>query len=386
MGILTQYNSDIGGIDDSLLSLISKIGNTPLTTTATDLSSAINELNNNKADKSGDTLSGDLLNYKDTTVPETSKVITQSTFSDDELSVEQNNFIWTGEDWVIGAMTGVKITTSDIRTMHMNSWDGEHYSLKDTLANKVNKSGDTISGTLEFTTTNPIKYTGSYATYDMIKFKDGTDVNGNGIIIGGGGLTIIGSGESHDTTASQYASGGSEDMLVTGDNEVHILTNLNLGYSDRKTFVFGADGKLTVPNSINANFGTYSVVCDAAGGTSGYFRYATVKVTGTYVNGNIRLLIGGRGILPTVADIRFANTSGLDPDLGLWYEGPRPIYAKKTATSTWDLYIAKEEAYGKTIVTVIGPGQLICGGLVWTWKNEAVSSLPSGYITGTNRG
>ena len=49
MGILTQYNSDIGGIDDSLLSLISKIGNTPLTTTSQDLSSAINELNTNKA-------------------------------------------------------------------------------------------------------------------------------------------------------------------------------------------------------------------------------------------------------------------------------------------------------------------------------------------------
>ena len=64
MGILTQYNTDIGGIDDSL---ISKIGNTPLITTAQDLSSAINDHETsiiniiaNKVSKSGDTMSGEL--------------------------------------------------------------------------------------------------------------------------------------------------------------------------------------------------------------------------------------------------------------------------------------------------------------------------------------
>ena len=45
MGVLTQYGNNIGiGIDSSL---VAKIGNAPLDTTAQDLSGAINELNTN---------------------------------------------------------------------------------------------------------------------------------------------------------------------------------------------------------------------------------------------------------------------------------------------------------------------------------------------------
>ena len=41
MGVLTQYETDIGGLDSAL---VNKIGTAPLTTAASDLSGAVNEL------------------------------------------------------------------------------------------------------------------------------------------------------------------------------------------------------------------------------------------------------------------------------------------------------------------------------------------------------
>lgn len=100
--------------------------------------------------------------------------------------------------------------------------------------------------------TGNISYTGTKATYPMIKFIDNTiDPCGNGISIGGGGLTIIGGGESSDVIAAQKASGGNEAMIIGNDSDVHIMSNLQDGYSYGKDFVFGANGNLTVPGTIS---------------------------------------------------------------------------------------------------------------------------------------
>lgn len=74
------------------------------------------------------------------------------------------------------------------------------------------------------------------------------DANGSGIVIGAGGRTIIGSGESAQnlrtalgtTTASETA----EEMYVTGDQRVTIFTNCQT-IANRKAFVFDANGNLT---------------------------------------------------------------------------------------------------------------------------------------------
>ena len=88
MGILTQYNTDIGGLDDSL---IAKIGAVALNTTAQDLSSAINEheqdiisIINNKVSKSGDILTGDLQRKNSN--------ITVDTSSDNHVTTNQYGF------------------------------------------------------------------------------------------------------------------------------------------------------------------------------------------------------------------------------------------------------------------------------------------------------
>ena len=48
--------------------------------------------------------------------------------------------------------------------------------------------------------TGDISYKGSNSTYKMIRFIDNAeDTDGNGIGIGGGGLVVVGSGESIDS-------------------------------------------------------------------------------------------------------------------------------------------------------------------------------------------
>lgn len=109
-------------------------------------------------------------------------------------------------------------------------------------------SGGTLTGKITFNKVkNAIAYTGTKATYDMIKFIDNTgDEYGNGIYIGGGGAAIIGGGESADVAAGQV-SGGSEILYLCNDGDVNVFTNMQSGWGSRKTFTFGANGTLTAP-------------------------------------------------------------------------------------------------------------------------------------------
>lgn len=91
--------------------------------------------------------------------------------------------------------------------------------------------------------TGNIRYKGSKNTYDMIKFVDNnTDTYGNGICIGGGGLTIIGGGESADIFLSQHTSGGDENMIVANDAAIDFFSNVQNGWNSRKAGSFDTSG------------------------------------------------------------------------------------------------------------------------------------------------
>lgn len=107
---------------------------------------------------------------------------------------------------------------------------------------------------------NPsIKYQGTKATYPMIKFKDNTaDANGNGIVIGGGGLTIVGGGESADTALAQYSTGGSEALELVNDGAVNIRSNLQNGWGSRKDFIFNTSGYIETPLGVDKVYGRYT--------------------------------------------------------------------------------------------------------------------------------
>lgn len=91
--------------------------------------------------------------------------------------------------------------------------------------------------------TGNIRYKGSKSTYDMITFVDNNaDTNGNGICIGGGGLTIIGGGESANAVLSQHTSGGDEYMIVANDAAIDFFSNLQNGWNSRKAGSFDTSG------------------------------------------------------------------------------------------------------------------------------------------------
>ncbi len=102
-----------------------------------------------------------------------------------------------------------------------------------------------------------ISYTGSKSTDEMIKFVDNTnDVNGNGIAIGGGGLVAIGGGESSLVLAAQ-ASGGDERMMIGNDGSIEFYSNLQGGWTNRKTMTFDTSGNLNVESGkVIVTYGT----------------------------------------------------------------------------------------------------------------------------------
>ena len=85
--------------------------------------------------------------------------------------------------------------------------------------------------------TGNISYRGSKATYKMIEFIDNSsDEYGNGIAIGGGGLTIIGGGESADVVKSTSTRGSDERLILANDGAIDIYTNCQNGI-DKATHI-----------------------------------------------------------------------------------------------------------------------------------------------------
>lgn len=113
--------------------------------------------------------------------------------------------------------------------------------------------GEITASALTLSTANGIKYKGSNTTNTMIKFIDNTvDSYGNGIIIGGGGVVIVGSGESATSTLADTAlgiTGGMEKLFLTSDGDIVFYTGLDTT-AGRKNMVFDGSGHLTVQTSV----------------------------------------------------------------------------------------------------------------------------------------
>lgn len=90
--------------------------------------------------------------------------------------------------------------------------------------------------------TGNIRYKGSKLTYDMITFVDSNATYGSGICIGGGGLTIIGGGESANAVLRQHMSGGDEYMIVANDAAIDFFSNIQNGWNSRKAGSFDTSG------------------------------------------------------------------------------------------------------------------------------------------------
>ena len=111
-----------------------------------------------------------------------------------------------------------------------------------------------------------IGFNGTKATTQMIKFLDNTsDGNGNGILIGGGGVVCVGAGESASAlNSASVFSPGTEQLYLAADGQINFYTNCD-----------------TVANRIQSYIDT-----------SG--RYVGNEIIGTNANG-LRVAYGGYG-------------------------------------------------------------------------------------------
>lgn len=131
-------------------------------------------------------------------------------------------------------------TTGTITTQDTDTWRGIQNNLTSTATDQSLSAAqgkilnDNVNAKLPLSggaMTGNISYKGSKATYPMIKFIDNTlDTNGNGIVIGGGGLTIVGGGESSDTVKANL-NGASEQLILANDGPIDIYTNCQDGLS-----------------------------------------------------------------------------------------------------------------------------------------------------------
>lgn len=152
------------------------------------------------------------------------------------------------------------------------------------------------------------------------------------------------------------------------------------------TGTISSSGNATVGNTLTVNNesilkkGSRVATVNTGGGTAGYFKVCTFKITGTYTNQDITMSVAQRGRSGSIF-VRFNSTNGTDPTLNtIRKTGNINAYIYKSATSTWDLYVQKSESYDNLEVTEFHKGSYMNNVSV-TWQNATVSSLPSGYTT-----
>lgn len=96
------------------------------------------------------------------------------------------------------------------------------------------------------------------------------DVNGMGVAMQTGGKLAIGSGESATTFMASAGGYAGEEAYITSDNGVGIVTNLQQGYSNRRSFNFRSDGNITT------HYGNV-VVCNSSDGVTELARYIDMR-------------------------------------------------------------------------------------------------------------
>lgn len=124
-----------------------------------------------------------------------------------------------------------------------------------------------------------IWFNGEAASKLMIQFLESGNADGHGISIGGGGMTVIGGGESAYEITQYYTNngteknGGAEKMIVGNDGIIEFLTNCQNGFSSAKHITMNTDGTITA-EGLNGNATSASCVLDDGDKRKTYMKYS----------------------------------------------------------------------------------------------------------------
>lgn len=167
----------------------------------------------------------------------------------------------------------------------------------------------------------------------------------------------------------------STDFELTDRTAILVASAINM--NGLVTFSgLNTDLQNTINNKTNVSYLNFS----SGGNTKGFFKIATLQVKQNYANQNIIFGVNHREHGYTECRIRFSNAGNTDPGMGSFKQTGTPARAWriiKTATSTWDLYLAKADVWDGGRVTKFdnpyGENMLI------TWSG-ASADLPEGAL------
>lgn len=143
----------------------------------------------------------------------------------------------------------------------------------------------------------------------------------------------------------------------------------------------------TMKGRLNVPYGTHVHYNYGVQGSDGYVHLATITINMGYMNAPIEMTIARRGDnQPTKIVIQFFNDNTKDPKLQTFsvLGVATDIWICKSATSTWEIYVAKKEAYDFVNVIEYHKPEYLNYVSV-TWQTDQVSALPDGAIQATVR-
>lgn len=137
-------------------------------------------------------------------------------------------------------------------------------------------------------------------------------------------------------------------------------------------------GLLNVPygTAVHYNYGTQN--------SDGYVRLATMVIKTGYTNAPIELTITRRGdSQPTKIVVQFNNTDSNDPSLRIFsvFGETADIWLYKSAVSTWELYVKKNDWFDEVDVTAYHNPTY--NNITVTWQKDQISALPDGAVQAT---
>ena len=139
-----------------------------------------------------------------------------------------------------------------LRTLNNNSASASKLLTPRTLWGQSFNATNNVTGALtnvtDITMTGAIKYQGSKKTFDMISFINNPENEyGNGIRVGGGGVVVVGAGESTNTVfTGAGAKGDTETLFLTSDQDMRLLVGQNSGYAAQRGMIITASGNVGI--------------------------------------------------------------------------------------------------------------------------------------------
>ena len=171
-----------------------------------------------------------------------------------------SNAVFTDTKYGTGSSTTAGLTKLYTGTGSATDGTMTQSAITSALSGKANNHSHPYLPTAGGNMTGNIGYTGSKATYSMIRFINNTvDSYGNGISIGGGGLTVIGGGESATVIEGQHTTGGDKNMVIANDGAIDFYPNCQEGFSKAKHIIMNTDGSVTA-SAFNGNASSASSV------------------------------------------------------------------------------------------------------------------------------